>query len=31
VNFFQPVRKLFAKERKGGKTRKVYVVAMTPF
>ena len=31
VNFFQPVRKLLAKERKGGKTRKVYDVAKTPF
>ena len=31
VNFFQPVRKLLAKEGKGGKTRKVYDVAKTPF
>jgi hypothetical protein len=31
VNFFQPVRKLLAKEREGGKTWKVYDVAMTPF
>ncbi len=31
VNFFQPVQKLLAKERKGGKTRKVYDVAKTPF
>lgn len=31
VNFFQPVRKLIAKEREGSKVRKVYDVAKTPF
>jgi len=31
VNFFQPVRKLIAKERKGSRVRKVYDVAKTPF
>jgi hypothetical protein len=31
VNFFQPVRKLVAKEREGSKVRKRYDVARTPF